>query len=511
MIGTNRDELTLFGLGNPALFAMDEKGLERWVANAVPGIPPLEVIEAYREARQARGERIEVNDVWVAAGTDIVFRWPSLQLAAAHQANGGNAFVYLFDWESPAFDGLLGSCHALELPFVFGAVHVPVVQLFSGGGPPAETLSRQMQMAWLDLCRAGDPSHEGIGEWRQWEPAERRHHGVRCARAGLSPHRVTVSWRCSSATGRCRRRPLIRRRPRPTRRGRWRMPEWRLLRVHSTGPASSYQSNAPQDLLERDADLQAGQVRAEAEVDAVAEREMRVGVTAEAERVGCAEAAVRRGWPSPPTPRPSARARSPGRRAGTARWPSGAWTATASSSAGSPRRRVVMGRPPARSRRELVGPIEEGEHGSGDRVAGRLGARREQQREERRQLLVAQPRRVLVGQLGVDDGGEHVGPRFGALLLDERAAVFVHAVERGLALGGHGEEVRLVGDVEDVLDRFEEEVPVGLGDAEQEADRLHRELGRHVDQEVELVAGRSRGGPASGGAARLRGPAPRPA
>ena len=38
MIGTNRDELTLFGLGNPALFAMDEKGLERWVANAVPDI-----------------------------------------------------------------------------------------------------------------------------------------------------------------------------------------------------------------------------------------------------------------------------------------------------------------------------------------------------------------------------------------------------------------------------------------------------------------------------------------
>ena len=173
VIGTNRDELTLFGLGNPALFAMDEKGLERWVANSVPGIPPLEVIGAYREARQARGERVEVNDVWVAAGTDIVFRWPSLQLAAAHHANGGKAYVYLFDWESPAFDGLLGSCHALELPFVFGAVHVPVVQVFSGGGPPAETLSRQMQMAWLSFATRGDPSHEGIGEWRRWEPAER--------------------------------------------------------------------------------------------------------------------------------------------------------------------------------------------------------------------------------------------------------------------------------------------------------------------------------------------------
>ena len=181
VIGTNRDELTLFGLGNPALFAMDEKGLERWVANSVPDIPPLEVIDAYREARQARGERVEVNDVWVAAGTDIVFRWPSLQLAAAHQANGGKAYVYLFDWESPAFDGLLGSCHALELPFVFGAVHVPVVQVFSGGGPPAETLSRQMQMAWLSFAAAWRPVARGHRRVAPVGAGRARHHDVRCA------------------------------------------------------------------------------------------------------------------------------------------------------------------------------------------------------------------------------------------------------------------------------------------------------------------------------------------
>ena len=71
--------------------------------------------------------------------------------------------------------------------------------------------------------------------------------------------------------------------------------------------------------------------------------------------------------------------------------------------------------------------------------------------------------------------------------------------------GGHGEEVRLVGDVEDVLDRFEEEVTIALGDAEQQADRLHRQLGREVEQEVELVAHRLRGGPASAGAAPPRG------
>jgi len=173
VIGTNRDELTLFGLGNPALMAMDEEGVTRWVANAVPDMPAVEVIDAYRSARQQRGEPVDPNAIWVAFGTDIVFRWPSLQLAATHVARGSRAFVYLFDWESPAFGGILGSCHALELPFVFGAVRLPVVQVFSGGGPAVEALSIQMQRAWLTFAATGDPSHDGIDGWAAWDPVER--------------------------------------------------------------------------------------------------------------------------------------------------------------------------------------------------------------------------------------------------------------------------------------------------------------------------------------------------
>ena len=173
LIGTNRDELTLFGLGNPGLMALDEDGARHWVANAVPDLSATEVIDAYRAARRARSEPVGATDIWVAVGTDVVFRWPSLQLAAAHVARGARAYVYLFDWESPAFGGLLGSCHALELPFVFGAVQVPVVQIFSGSGPAVELLSDQMQRAWLAFAGTGIPSHEGIDEWRPWDPGGR--------------------------------------------------------------------------------------------------------------------------------------------------------------------------------------------------------------------------------------------------------------------------------------------------------------------------------------------------
>jgi para-nitrobenzyl esterase len=173
MIGTNRDELTLFELGNPALMTIDDAGVERRLANGAPDLPTPEVLSAYRAARVARGEGVTARDMWVAIGTDNVFRWPSLQLAAAQCANQAPAYVYLFEWESPAFGGILGSCHALEIPFVFGAVRVPAVQLFTGAGPEVDVLSHQMQSAWLSFARAGDPSTSGSLRWPRWDPTER--------------------------------------------------------------------------------------------------------------------------------------------------------------------------------------------------------------------------------------------------------------------------------------------------------------------------------------------------
>ena len=173
LIGTNRDELTLFGLGQPELLAFDEAGLVRWAANAAPDVPTDELIAGYREARRSRSEDTDIRSLTVALGSDGVFRWPSLQLAAAQGTRRTPTYVYLFDWESPAFGGMLGSCHALELPFVFGVVHVPAVQLFTGASPEAELLSEHMQGAWLAFARTGNPSRPGLEEWPTWEPRKR--------------------------------------------------------------------------------------------------------------------------------------------------------------------------------------------------------------------------------------------------------------------------------------------------------------------------------------------------
>jgi para-nitrobenzyl esterase len=116
LIGTNRDELTLFGLGNPAVMAIDEEGVTSWAANAAPDVPADELVKRYREARLDRSESVKPLDLWVALGSDGVFRWPSLQLAAAHTAQGGPTYVYLFDWESPPSGGSSAPATRLSFP-----------------------------------------------------------------------------------------------------------------------------------------------------------------------------------------------------------------------------------------------------------------------------------------------------------------------------------------------------------------------------------------------------------
>ena len=169
LIGTNRDEMSFFTFGNPALNALDLDGLRRWMRRLTPDPAARDsVIDAVTEARVARGEPVSPRDLWVAIATEFVFRIPSVRLADAHRsaaAPGVGTYVYLFTWSSPLLDGYLGSCHALEIPFVFGTVQNPAIQGFSGGGPEALALSSSMRQAWTTFARTGSP-----GTFSAWDP-----------------------------------------------------------------------------------------------------------------------------------------------------------------------------------------------------------------------------------------------------------------------------------------------------------------------------------------------------
>jgi len=82
-------------------------------------------------------------------------------------------FKYLFSWESKLLDGRLGSCHALELPFVFGTLGLKGLQGWAGKGPDAERLSQRMMDAWLAFARTGDPASGDLPDWPAYDEERR--------------------------------------------------------------------------------------------------------------------------------------------------------------------------------------------------------------------------------------------------------------------------------------------------------------------------------------------------
>jgi para-nitrobenzyl esterase len=95
--------------------------------------------------------------------SDWFFRIPALRLAESHPAR---SYVYEFGWESPAYDGRLGACHGLELPFVFDRLDDPGARAFVGTDPPHE-LAAAMGRAWAAFVVTGDPG------WPAYTPDRR--------------------------------------------------------------------------------------------------------------------------------------------------------------------------------------------------------------------------------------------------------------------------------------------------------------------------------------------------
>lgn len=173
LIGTTHDESSFFTVGDPVLSSLDEAGLRRWTVRVTSGPDEAdELIAQYRRVRSSRGEAVSPRDLWVGIATDFVFRLPTIRFANAHASAAAfdvGTFCYLFTWESPAFGGILGSCHALDIPFVFGTVHNPAVQAFAGGGDDAFALSEMMREEWAAFARSGVPGSSGSPGWANWD------------------------------------------------------------------------------------------------------------------------------------------------------------------------------------------------------------------------------------------------------------------------------------------------------------------------------------------------------
>ena len=169
MTGTNRDEIKLLkplssrkSLSDESLFDMIRRMKPDFTAEKVKSL-----IRTYRLSRQRMGLSADNVNIFDAVAGDDLFRIHCTHAAEKH----GAAYLYLFTWESPAIRGYLKSCHALEIPFVFGTIYRQTSSRFTGTGPEADKLSAVMMDAWIAFARTGDPNHQDMDRWPVYDSA----------------------------------------------------------------------------------------------------------------------------------------------------------------------------------------------------------------------------------------------------------------------------------------------------------------------------------------------------
>jgi para-nitrobenzyl esterase len=158
MIGTNKDEMSLFFALAPWMEGMDEVALRERVGMFV-GERGNSLVAQYRRARPYDSP----GDLMIAIASDAAMRVPSLTMADRKlMLNGAPVFVYLFTWETPVLGGRLKSPHALEIPFVFDSLESAPL---AGNEPARVALSEKMSRTWLAFAHTGNPNNPAIPHW----------------------------------------------------------------------------------------------------------------------------------------------------------------------------------------------------------------------------------------------------------------------------------------------------------------------------------------------------------
>jgi carboxylesterase type B len=149
IVGSNTDEHRLFLASIGALDQVTAEALA--AAVAAYGLPVEAILTAYRAAYPDAS----AGDLLAAVQTDWYWRIPAVRLADAHAKSISATYMYEFAWRTPQFNGLLGACHALEIPFVFDTLGQGTEPLL--GADPPQQLADAMHAAWAAFATSGDP------------------------------------------------------------------------------------------------------------------------------------------------------------------------------------------------------------------------------------------------------------------------------------------------------------------------------------------------------------------
>ncbi|MFZ9246684.1 MAG: carboxylesterase/lipase family protein [Ilumatobacteraceae bacterium] len=161
IVGTNRDENRLWAVLNPQ--PLDEADATKYFEKAFAD----SATSAWTTYGQFAQNPSPAQMV-AAMQTDQHFRVPAWQLCDTRSKIGAETWMYWFTWPTPIFDGVLGCCHALDLPFMFSNLDKPNVELFTGTSPVRSKISGHFTGELLQFAKTGKVS------WPTYETSARK-------------------------------------------------------------------------------------------------------------------------------------------------------------------------------------------------------------------------------------------------------------------------------------------------------------------------------------------------
>ena len=175
LIGTNRDEASLFKLMKSPLMPITEAAVRKMFDLLGATNPSL---AENREGVMAAYPKFPRQQGAMEISRDAGFWMPSVWLAEAH-SRVAPTWMYRFDF-APRLLKLLGigASHGAELPYVFGTLAGPTTKrgfgFRLGGLRRARKVSTGLQAHWLAFARTGSPVETGAAAWPRYDEQSRK-------------------------------------------------------------------------------------------------------------------------------------------------------------------------------------------------------------------------------------------------------------------------------------------------------------------------------------------------
>lgn len=169
LLGTNKDEMTLFTMFDRSWTSLDEEGIKARCAKMV-GSHVWQTVAEYYSNLDGEFSPLER---WTKFLTTAVFGMGTIRLAEKQLSQKAPVWLYRFDWPTPIRDGALQACHALEIPFVWNNLAQPGVIPFTSDSAQRQPIADQMHAAWIAFAHTGSPSVPSL-EWPAYDLKNRK-------------------------------------------------------------------------------------------------------------------------------------------------------------------------------------------------------------------------------------------------------------------------------------------------------------------------------------------------